>query len=63
MLLWFAVRDFAIETGDGDLLTEATRHISEIAFELTSRPARPRPGSTSSIGAASPNPPPIPKRC
>jgi hypothetical protein len=32
--LWFAVRDFAIEEADGDLLTEATAHISEIAFDL-----------------------------
>jgi hypothetical protein len=32
--LWFAVRDFAIEESDGDLLTEATAHISEIAFDL-----------------------------
>src|SRR4029078_7219248 len=32
--LWFAVRDFAIEESDGDLLTEATSHISEIAFDL-----------------------------
>ncbi|HYP59294.1 MAG TPA: hypothetical protein VEQ36_02615 [Thermomicrobiales bacterium] len=32
--LWFAIRDFALDEGDGDLLTEATTHISEIAFDL-----------------------------
>jgi hypothetical protein len=32
-LLWFAVREYAMQTGDGDLLSEATGHIAEIAFE------------------------------
>jgi hypothetical protein len=32
-LLWFAVRDYAMQAGDGDLLSEATGHIAEIAFE------------------------------
>jgi hypothetical protein len=32
-LLWFAVRDYAMQTGDGDLLAEATGHIAEIAFD------------------------------
>jgi hypothetical protein len=33
-LLWFAVRDTAIELGDADMIAEATSHIAEIAFEV-----------------------------
>lgn len=33
-LLWFAVRDYAIQANDADLLAEATGHIAEIAFDL-----------------------------
>jgi hypothetical protein len=32
--LWFAVREYAFETGDADLLAEASSHIAEIAIEL-----------------------------
>jgi hypothetical protein len=32
-LLWFAVRDYAMQATDGDLLAEATGHIAEIAFD------------------------------
>jgi hypothetical protein len=32
-LLWFAVRDYAMQASDGDLLAEATGHIAEIAFD------------------------------
>jgi hypothetical protein len=33
-LLWFAVRDAALELRDADLLAEALTHIAEIAFEV-----------------------------
>lgn len=33
-LLWFAVRDTAIELGDADMIAEASTHIAEIAFEV-----------------------------
>jgi hypothetical protein len=33
-VLWFAVRDYAIESGDPDLIVEATTHIAEVAFDL-----------------------------
>jgi hypothetical protein len=32
--LWFAVREYAFESNDADLLVEACSHISEIAIEL-----------------------------
>jgi hypothetical protein len=33
-MLWFAVRDHAIQTNDSDLIAEASTHIAEIAFDL-----------------------------
>ena len=33
-LLWFAVRDTAIDLGDADMIAEASTHIGEIAFEV-----------------------------
>jgi hypothetical protein len=33
-LLWFAVRDTAVELGDADMIAEASSHIAEIAFEV-----------------------------
>ena len=32
--LWFAVREYAFESNDADLLVEACSHISAIAIEL-----------------------------
>lgn len=33
-ILWFAVRDYGIETGDADLIVEASTHLAEIALDL-----------------------------
>ena len=33
-LLWFAVRDSAIELGDADMIAEASTHIAAIAFDV-----------------------------